>query len=90
MLNRLDEMGSGEVFVAGEPLNGIPPARLRRDVSLLSQRPVMFPGSVIDNVLLPFRLIEARVSSEAVARACTVLIRLIPGPCRGSVASPGP
>jgi putative ABC transport system ATP-binding protein len=50
LLNRLDEPTSGAVFVNSTDYRTIPPRQLRRTVALVTQRPVMFPGTVADNV----------------------------------------
>lgn len=50
VLNRLDEPTSGTVLVKGADYRTIPPRQLRRTVALVTQRAVMFPGSVADNV----------------------------------------
>jgi putative ABC transport system ATP-binding protein len=50
LLNRLDEPTTGTVVVNGADYRAIPPRQLRRTVGLVTQRPVMFPGTVADNV----------------------------------------
>ncbi|MCB2228090.1 MAG: ATP-binding cassette domain-containing protein [Desulfarculaceae bacterium] len=54
LINRLAEPKSGELFLAGKPLASYDPPALRRKAALLPQTPVMFEGSVGDNLLAPF------------------------------------
>ncbi|OIO02297.1 MAG: hypothetical protein AUJ49_06400 [Desulfovibrionaceae bacterium CG1_02_65_16] len=51
---RLEEPDAGRVLLAGEPVDALIPAILRRRVSYLQQTPVVVPGSVRENLLLPF------------------------------------
>ena len=51
---RLEEPGSGQVLLDGEAVDSLPPALLRRRVSYLQQTPCVVPGSVRENLLLPF------------------------------------
>jgi putative ABC transport system ATP-binding protein len=50
LLNRLDEPTTGTVVVNDTDYRTIPPRQLRRTVGLVTQRAVMFPGTVADNV----------------------------------------
>jgi putative ABC transport system ATP-binding protein len=50
LLNRLDEPTEGEIEYRGLPLGDIPVRRLRRRVGFVFQAPVMFPGTVRDNL----------------------------------------
>lgn len=50
LLNRLDEPTSGTVFFEGIDYRQIPPRELRRKVGMVTQRPFLFPGSVLQNV----------------------------------------
>jgi putative ABC transport system ATP-binding protein len=50
LLNRLDEPTEGTVFINGVDYRTIPPQTLRRTVGMVTQRPVMFPGTVADNI----------------------------------------
>jgi len=51
---RLEEPQAGQVLLGDQPMDALPPARLRRRVSYLQQTPVVIPGSVRENLLLPF------------------------------------
>ena len=50
LLNRLDEPTSGTVFFEGVDYRQISPRELRRKVGMVTQRPFLFPGSVLQNV----------------------------------------
>jgi putative ABC transport system ATP-binding protein len=50
LLNRLDEPTTGTVFLNSVDYRTIPPRTLRRTVGMVTQRPVMFPGTVAENV----------------------------------------
>jgi putative ABC transport system ATP-binding protein len=50
LLNRLDEPTSGTVFFEGEDYRHLSPRELRRRIGMVTQRPFLFPGSVLDNL----------------------------------------
>jgi putative ABC transport system ATP-binding protein len=50
LLNRLDEPTSGTVYLRSVDYRTIEPRALRRTVGMVTQRAVMFPGTVADNV----------------------------------------
>jgi putative ABC transport system ATP-binding protein len=50
LLNRLDEPTSGLIEYRGRPFGEIPVRELRRRVGFVFQAPVMFPGTVRDNL----------------------------------------
>jgi putative ABC transport system ATP-binding protein len=50
LLNRLDEPTTGSVYVGAVDYRTIEPRTLRRTVGMVTQRAVMFPGTVADNV----------------------------------------
>jgi ABC-type methionine transport system ATPase subunit len=50
LLNRLDEPTAGTVFLEGVDYRLIPPRELRRRVGMVTQRPLLFPGTVYQNV----------------------------------------
>jgi len=56
MLARLIAAESGEVYFKGTYWHAIPATDWRRSVHYVSQKPVMFRGSVEDNLRLPFAL----------------------------------
>jgi putative ABC transport system ATP-binding protein len=56
LLNRLDDPTSGRILFRGKALGDLRPVALRRDVAMVMQKPVMFAGTVLENLQRPFLL----------------------------------
>jgi putative ABC transport system ATP-binding protein len=56
ILNRLNEPDAGRVVLDGQDAAGLPVQELRRRIGMVFQRPAMFEGTVLDNVLYGPRL----------------------------------
>jgi putative ABC transport system ATP-binding protein len=56
LLNRLDEPSHGRILFRGQPIDQIPVQQLRRQIGFVAQSPVMFDGSVANNLELAQRL----------------------------------
>ncbi|SRR6266404_471569 len=56
LLNRLDDPSAGEVYYRSRPIIEYPVRELRRQVGFVFQTPVMFPGTVRDNLLQASKL----------------------------------
>lgn len=56
-LNRLLEPDAGRVLIDGRPAFDLPVQELRRRVGMVFQRPALFEGTVLDNVLYGPRLL---------------------------------
>ncbi len=56
LLNRLDEMTAGRILLRGDDIRQLPVTELRRKVAMVMQKPVMFAGSVLQNLQSPFAL----------------------------------
>lgn len=69
-LSVLDEVDSGEILFQGRPIAGSGITAYRAQVQYLQQRPVLFEGTVEDNLRRPFSL---RVHSERTYRRDPVL-----------------
>lgn len=54
LLCRLEEPQSGRILLRGEPVDSLSPPQLRRSVAYVQQMPTLLPGTVRDNLLLPF------------------------------------
>jgi putative ABC transport system ATP-binding protein len=54
LLCRLEEGQAGTVSFKGTAIRDLPPAALRRCVAYVQQLPTLMPGTVRDNLLLPF------------------------------------
>lgn len=63
LLNRLDDPTAGEVSFDGRPITAYPVAALRRRVGFVFQTPVMFNGSVADNLNVAVTLGERRTDA---------------------------
>lgn len=57
---RLIEPQAGLVLLSGQDIRELPPTLLRRRVAYVQQTPTVAPGSVRDNLLLPFGFKAAR------------------------------
>lgn len=64
ILARLRECDGGEVLLQGRPWSEFTPVQWRRKVHYLSQKPVIFDGTVLDNLLKPFALVALKNSSK--------------------------
>jgi len=56
LLNRLDDPVSGEILYRAQPITHYPVQVLRRKVGFVFQKPVMFPGTVRDNLQVALAL----------------------------------
>ncbi len=67
LLNRFDDPVSGSVLLEGRPVTELDPLALRRRVALVGQTPVVFEGTVSDNLCVRPRKVpppaEARLAS---------------------------
>jgi ABC-type methionine transport system ATPase subunit len=65
LLNRLDDPCAGEIRYRDHPIAEIPVGMLRRRVGFVFQTPVVFPGTVRDNLDVAARITE--VQAEEIA-----------------------
>lgn len=65
LLNRMISPDSGTITFESEPLDSISPVELRRRVVMLPQNPIMFEGSVGENVLIGLEFAERPPISES-------------------------
>ena len=56
LINRMDEPSSGQILYDGENIKNIPVLELRRRVGMVFQIPVIFDGTVKDNLSVAYRL----------------------------------
>ncbi len=64
ILNRMTTPDSGRILFFGESVEDIDPVQLRRRVIMLTQMPVIFPGTVRENLLIGCRLAEKEEPAE--------------------------
>jgi len=69
LLNRLDDPTCGTLWFGDTPYLELSPLILRRRVAMVFQVPVVFPGSVRDNLLMPIRLEHAHAGTPDITRA---------------------
>ena len=68
ILNRMTTPDAGRVLFFGQPVEEMDPVHLRRRVVMLTQMPVIFAGTVRENLLIGCRLAEKEEpTQEAVA-----------------------
>jgi len=78
LLNRLDDHDHGEIRLDGESINALDPLQLRRKIGLLGQKPVLFAGSVGDNLRLPAKLQRRPLPDNDALRSLLQLCQLDP------------
>ncbi len=64
LLNKMISPDSGEIFCRGELLKSIDSVELRRGVVMLPQSPVIFEGSIKDNLLIGLEFSEKPTASD--------------------------
>lgn len=66
LINRMDEPTSGTIFYSGKDIRDISVLELRRKIGTVFQIPVVFEGTVRDNLRVPYRLkISNKVPRES-------------------------
>lgn len=64
MLNNLLTPDQGELFYKGTDISSIDPVQLRREVVMLPQSPLIFPGTIKENLLIGCRFSEKAVPAD--------------------------
>jgi len=64
MLNNLLTPDQGELFYKGTDLAALDPVQLRREVVMLPQSPLIFPGTIKENLLIGCRFSEKTVPAD--------------------------
>jgi putative ABC transport system ATP-binding protein len=72
LINRLSEADSGTIMLDGRDIRDYAPTELRRKVGMVLQLPVMFKGSVRDNIAFGVKLWGGNIDVEALSRACDI------------------
>lgn len=74
MLNRMISPDTGTILYKGTPISEIDPVRLRRQVVMLPQTPVMFDGTIRDNLLIGLEFSEREpVPDDALRRVLEIM-----------------
>jgi putative ABC transport system ATP-binding protein len=76
LLNRLEDPSSGTILLDDRPLTEYEVPALRRRVSLVFQTPVMFDGTVLENLLLPLSLRFGKDAVRSESEFATLLERV--------------
>lgn len=69
LLNNLDDPSSGRVYYENTLLTDIDPMTLRRKIVMVPQNPVVFDGTIRDNLLLGLDFSGAEVASDKQLRS---------------------
>jgi len=64
LLNNMVSVDSGTLLYKGQDINQLNPVELRREVIMLAQNPVIFTGTIKDNLEIAFRLREESAPKE--------------------------
>lgn len=64
MLNKLISPTSGDIFYNGRNLKSLDSVKLRRDVVMLPQNPIMFEGDILTNLTMGLRFSEKKIPSK--------------------------
>ncbi len=68
-LNRLNEPDEGTILYNGQPLNTMDPVALRRKVVMLGQTPVIYDGTIEDNLQIGLRFSEGKEAGKGAMEA---------------------
>lgn len=72
LINRLSEADSGVIMLNGRDIRDYAPMELRRKVGMVFQLPVVFKGSVRDNIAFGMKLWGGNIDVEVLAKACDI------------------
>lgn len=72
LINRLSETDSGVVMLNGRDSRDYSPLELRRKVGMVFQLPVVFKGSVRNNIAFGMKLWGDDIDIDALAKACGI------------------
>ncbi len=72
LINRLSEADSGAIMLNGRDIRDYAPTELRRMVGMVFQLPVVFKGSVRDNLAFGTKLWRNNIDLDALAKACGI------------------
>jgi putative ABC transport system ATP-binding protein len=74
MLNRMISPDAGTILFKGAPITEMDPVQLRRQVVMLPQTPVMFDGTIRDNLLIGLEFSEREpVEDDVLSRVLEIM-----------------
>jgi len=76
LLNRMISPDTGRISYAGKSLEEIDPVLLRRQVVMMAQEPLIFPGTLADNLRMGLRFSEKPAASETDLAEVLELVKL--------------
>jgi putative ABC transport system ATP-binding protein len=76
LLNHLLTCDRGELFFKGENIKNLNPVELRRELIMLPQTPLIFPGTVKDNLLIGLQFAEKPLVNDSVLEDILTKMRL--------------
>lgn len=76
LLNNLDNPDEGEIFYQNENIQTIDPIKLRRNVTMVPQSPVIYEGTIKDNLLVGLKFSEKETASDVQLENSLQLMRL--------------
>lgn len=76
LLNKMISPDSGEIYYQSTPLSAIDSVKLRRSVVMLPQNPVLFDGTIKDNLLIGLRFAELPDVSDDVLLEMMAQVKL--------------
>ncbi|WP_430785701.1 ABC transporter ATP-binding protein [Virgibacillus flavescens] len=79
LLNNLDNPDEGEIFFQNENIQSLDPIELRRNVTMVPQSPVIYEGTVKENLLVGLKFSENEAASDAELENSLQLMRLNKG-----------
>ncbi len=77
LINRLSESDSGSILLNGRDIKDYDPVELRRKIGMVFQVPVVFKGSVRDNLAFGMKLHGDSIDLETLARDSSIAENLI-------------
>ncbi|MGX4669367.1 ABC transporter ATP-binding protein [Cerasibacillus sp. JNUCC 74] len=65
LLNHLDSPDQGKILYHGEDISSMDPINLRRKITMVPQTPVIFPGSIKENLLIGQKFSGIELADDA-------------------------
>ncbi|UNC92263.1 ABC transporter ATP-binding protein [Candidatus Contubernalis alkaliaceticus] len=76
LLNHMISSDNGDIFYQGKNLQNYDPIQLRREVVMLSQVPLIFPGTILDNLIIGLEFSEKPPVTEGELRQLLKSVKL--------------
>lgn len=64
LLNNLDDPDSGKIYYLDQDIQGIDPIQLRRKITMVPQSPVIYEGTIRDNLVIGLKFAEMEPVSD--------------------------